>query len=202
MKNLNKSGCTHKVSIETRGEGEMPKIVGYAAKFNQRSRNMGGFVEIISPGAFDDVLEDDVRGLFNHDSNIVLGRTISGTCQLTVDDIGLRYEITPPDTQTVRDLVIEPIKRGDINGSSFAFQLRSDGQSWDEDDDGVYVRTISKVARLKDVSPVTYPAYDDTDSAVRSLEDYKRSKQKQQEESQDLARMREQTARDRHLQTL
>lgn len=200
MNNLNKSGCTHKVSIETRAEGEAPIIIGYAATFNQRSKNLGGFVEVIAPGAFDDVLEDDVRGLFNHDSNIVLGRTLSGTCKITVDNIGLRYEITPPETQTVRDLVLAPIQRGDINGSSFAFQIKSDGESWDEDDDGVYVRTITKIARLKDVSPVTYPAYNDTDSAVRSLETFKRSQNEKQ--NKDLERMRGQSERERYLQTL
>ncbi|MCT7656157.1 HK97 family phage prohead protease [Oceanimonas sp. NS1] len=65
-----------------------------------------------------------MRALFNHDPNFVLGRTRSGTLALSVDADGLRYEIDPPDTQTVRDLVLAPLARGDITGSSFAFAWR------------------------------------------------------------------------------
>ncbi|WP_220458146.1 HK97 family phage prohead protease [Vibrio diabolicus] len=155
-KNLNEIFIrSDEIKVEKREDGEGPRIVGYAAKFNTRSNNLGGFVEVIAPGAFDDVLDDDVRALFNHDRNFVLGRTKAGTLTLTVDEVGLRYEITPPDTQTVRDMVIEPMDRGDVSQSSFAFRLPSDGYRWDEDDDGVYVRTITRVSKLLDVSPVT-----------------------------------------------
>ncbi|MGL5344884.1 MAG: HK97 family phage prohead protease [Plesiomonas sp.] len=166
---------------EIRAEGDEStgiKIVGNAAVFNKRSANLGGFVEVIAPGAFDDVLNDDVRGLFNHERNFVLGRSKSGTLKLSIDDTGLRYEITPPDTQTVRDLVIEPMKRGDISESSFAFRIAPNGDRWDEDEQGVYVRTVLKVSRLYDVGPVTYPAYPDaTAEATRSLQQWKESKE-------------------------
>lgn len=79
---------------------------------------MWGFREIIKPGAFDSVLTDDVRALFNHDPNFILGRSASGTLQLSLDDRGLKYDIDAPDTQTIRDLVLAPMLRGDISQSS------------------------------------------------------------------------------------
>ncbi|EBC7954418.1 HK97 family phage prohead protease [Salmonella enterica] len=160
--------------VRTEGpDGEPTKIIGYGAVFNSRSEPMWGFREIIAPGAFDDVLEDDVRGLFNHDPNYVLGRTTANTLTLSVDAHGLRYEITAPDTQTIKDLVVAPIARGDINQSSFAFRVAPNGERWYEDDEGLIIREITKISRLYDVSPVTYPAYRAADSAVRSLENWK-----------------------------
>lgn len=158
--------------IESEEGEKSPKIIGYAAKFNSLSEEMWGFRETIAKGAFAEALKDgDVRALFNHDPNIVLGRSTAGTLVLTEDDIGLRYEITPPDTQTVRD-IIESIKRGDISQSSFAFSMQGDGNDeWQELPDDKAVRTIKKVSRLFDISPVTYPAYSDTESGVRSAEE-------------------------------
>ncbi len=129
----------------------------------------GDFGEIIKPGAFDDVLNDDVRGLFNHDPNFILGRSSAGTLSLSVDERGLRYDIVAPDTPTICDLVLSPMLRGDINQSSFAFRVARDGESWYEDDEGIVIREITRISRLYDVSPVTYPAYQDADSGVRSM---------------------------------
>jgi uncharacterized protein len=158
--------------IELRVEGDVQKIVGYGAVFESRSENLGGFTELISKGAFDSVLKDDVRALFNHDPNFVLGRSTSGTLKLSVDDVGLRYEIDTPNTQMVRDLVVEPMKRGDISGSSFGFMIEED--DWDENSEtGAITRTIKKFSRLLDVSPVTYPAYPETEAALRSLTKFK-----------------------------
>lgn len=160
--------CEVRAEIE---EGQPARIIGHGAVFNKRSDMiMGMFKEEIAPGAFDDVLGDDVRALFNHDANFVLGRTTSSTLALSIDAEGLRYEITPPDTQTVRDLVLAPLSRGDITGSSFAFRVANDGDEWREDEDGLIVRTINRFSRLLDVSPVTYPAYPDAGAAARSLE--------------------------------
>ncbi len=158
------------------GEG-MPHLIGYGAVFNQRSENLGGFREIIKEGAFDDVLNQDVRGLFNHDPNYVLGRTQSGTMTLTIDERGLQYDITPPDTQTVRDLVLTPMQRGDINQSSFTFIIARDGDRWYEDEEGIIIREIRKFSRLLDVSPVSIPAYPDTTAASRGLTDFQSNKQ-------------------------
>lgn len=149
---------------------------GYAAKFDVLSENLGGFREQIAPGAFADVLKDDVRALFNHDANQVLGRTTSGTLRIAQDSTGLYYEVDLPDTQAARDLMIS-IERGDVSQSSFAFRVAPNGDSWDENEDGVIVRTITKFARLYDVSPVTYPAYPDATIGTRSMEAWKASRE-------------------------
>jgi HK97 family phage prohead protease len=158
------------------GQSGPPKIAGYAAVFNVRSDLLGGFfVEVVAPSAFDDVLAKDTRGLFNHDPNYLLGRTISGTLRLSVDERGLAYEIDTPDTQTIRDLVVAPIARGDMSGSSFAMVVAPGGDTWHEED-GVIVRTIYKVAELRDVGPVSFPAYPDSSAAQRSLDAWKQAK--------------------------
>jgi HK97 family phage prohead protease len=171
-------------SVELRAAAETEKppfIRGYAAKFNSRSENLGGashqFFEIIQPGAFDDVLTDDVRALLNHESSAILARSRNGEGSLSigVDETGLWYEFEAPDTQIGRDLVTS-LKRGDIDQSSFSFTVEKSGESWESKQDGngpmVHTRTISKVARLFDVSPVTYPAYPDATVALRSLEKF------------------------------
>lgn len=152
--------------IELRQEDGKPTVIkGYAARFNSRSNNLGGFVEDIQPGAFTEAaVRDDVRALFNHDSNLILGRTKSGTLTLREDETGLHYEINPPDTSAGRDLV-ESIRRGDIDGSSFAFSVEDD--TWGKTEDGMPIRTLRKVA-LYDVSPVTFPAYPSSSVSVRS----------------------------------
>ncbi|MGX8943242.1 HK97 family phage prohead protease [Symbiopectobacterium sp. Eva_TO] len=156
------------VRSEQAGDGPV-HIIGYGSVFNSRSEPLWGFREIIKPGAFDDVLNDDVRALFNHDANFILGRSTAGTLSVAVDDKGLRYDITAPDTQTIRDLVLAPMARGDISQSSFAFRVARDGEHWYEDEEGIVIREITKVSRLFDVSPVTYPAYQEADSALRSM---------------------------------
>lgn len=153
------------------------RIIGYGSVFNSRSEPLWGFREIIKPGAFDDVLGDDVRGLFNHDPNFILGRSAAGTLKLTTDERGLRYDIEAPDTQTIRDLVLAPMLRGDVNQSSFAFRVARDGEDWYEDDEGVVIREISRFSRLFDVSPVTYPAYQEADSGVRSLKAWQEARE-------------------------
>lgn len=158
-------------------EDQPTRIIGYGSVFNIRSEPLWGFREIIKPGAFDDVLNDDVRGLFNHDPNFILGRSTSGTLKVSVDERGLQYDIEAPDTQTIRDLVLAPMRRGDINQSSFAFRVARDGDRWYEDEEGVVIREIHKFSRLYDVSPVTYPAYQAADSAVRSLKAWQEARE-------------------------
>lgn len=158
--------------MRVEGGGDTPKkIVGYAAVFNRKSENLGGFVEIIRPGAFRKALESsDVRALFNHDPNFVLGRKASGTLTLEENQKGLRYEVTPPDTQIIRDLVISPIERGDVSGCSFSFNVAKDGDKWTEQND-MYLREISEISALGDVGPVTFPAYPSTTVNMRSTKD-------------------------------
>lgn len=155
-----------------RREGQPTHILGHAAVFNTLSEDLGGFRERVLPGAFADAIRtDDIRALFNHDSNFILGRNRSRTLTLLEDQTGLAIDIVAPETPTIRDLVIAPIERGDVSGMSFAFSVRPDGQDWGEDTDGTIIRTLKNV-RLYDVSPVVYPAYPSTDVAARCLRSF------------------------------
>lgn len=151
---------------ELRAEGDA-KIVGYAAVFNSMSEDLGGFREVIMPGAFDRALREnhDVRALVNHDPNQILGRTKSGTLALSVDERGLKAEVEPPDTQAARD-ALASIRRGDMDQMSFAFRTITD--EWRKQD-GEIVREL-KDLELLDVSIVAYPAYPATSVSARALE--------------------------------
>lgn len=165
-----RSFAVDSLKIETRDD-EKQIIRGHAAVFNQLSEDLGGFREQVAPGAFTEAIErDDVRALFNHDANFVLGRTLSKTLRLSEDARGLAIEIDPPDTQAARDLLVS-ISRGDVSQMSFGFTIRPGGQDWAKDDEGRTIRTLKKV-RLFDVSPVTYPAYPQTDVALRELRSF------------------------------
>lgn len=157
-------------TIETREDGGKT-LVGLGAVFytpgveGTEYRLGRGMVERIAPEAFDRALSDgdDARGLFNHDSNHILGRVSSGTMRLSKVAEGLRYEIDLPDTQAGRD-VAESVDRGDLTGSSFAFRVES--VDWTEEQE-VNVRTIRSV-ELFDTGPVTYPAYLSTTTGIRA----------------------------------
>lgn len=167
--------CELRSSVDGDGAEGARSIGGYAAVFNTRSALLGGtFIEQIATGAFDDVMGDDVRALFNHDPNFVLGRTVSKTLVLSLDTRGLSYTINPPDTQTVRDMVLAPIARGDVSGSSFRFRVAEDGDEWRQEGQ-LIVRTIHRFQKLIDVSPVTYPAYDESHVAQRSLDAWRQT---------------------------
>jgi uncharacterized protein len=127
-------------------------LEGYAAVFNSET-DLGHFREVIKPGAFDDVMTNDVRALINHDPNLILGRTENGTLELSTDERGLKYRVKLGNQQYAKDFY-ESVKRGDISQSSFAFTIKD--QSWNEERT---VRSVDKVRQLLDVSPVTYPAY-------------------------------------------
>lgn len=152
-------------NIELREEADKPPIIeGYAANYNKASEDLGGFIEYIASGAFTSAIgRDDVRALFNHDANFVLGRNRAGTLELSEDDNGLRVNISPPATQWADDLLIN-MRRGDINQMSFAFSVFD--EEWDTEDD--YPKRTIKDVKLYDVSVVTYPAYPTTTAAVRS----------------------------------
>ena len=159
---------TTEMRLERRADGGQ-MIAGHAAVFNSMSVDLGGFREIVAPGAFAATIqEDDVRALFNHDPNHVIGRNRARTLRLSEDSQGLAFEVDLPDTQTARDLAVS-IERGDISGNSFGFQTLED--RWERGDGGE-IRTLVRV-RLFDVSPVTFPAYPATDVALRSLEAFR-----------------------------
>ena len=152
------------------GYSEVGILTGHAAVFGMLSEDLSYFRERIDKGAFEDsIAKDDVRALFNHDPNFILGRTGPKTLRMREDDRGLYVEIDLPDTQLARDLAVS-IGRGDVSQMSFAFETIMD--AWDFTDRDNPIRTLKKV-RLYDVSPVTYPAYADTDVevALRSMND-------------------------------
>lgn len=173
MPNHQDSGIERRtISYEVRleeGEDGSKRIVGYGAVFNQMSENLGGFREMILPGAFADVLDDDVRSLFNHDPNLILGRTVSNTMEIEEDDVGLRYAVDPPDTEYARSLQVS-IERGDVDQSSFGFRVLEESWRRPTDDEPLPVRIIHKFERLYDAGPVTFPAYTTTSVSVRALD--------------------------------
>lgn len=151
------------VRVEER-DGEGPTIVGHAAVFDRPVEIFPGFREVVRAGAFAKTIrEADIRALFNHDPNYILGRNRASTLTLEEDGKGLSYRISAPETDTIRDLVLEPIKRGDISGSSFSFRAIRTHRA--EGDD---LRELQEV-RLFDVGPVTFPAYPQTDAQLRSV---------------------------------
>lgn len=156
------------VADELRVADSENRLIGHAAVFNSVA-DLGFFREQIAPGAFAaSINEDDVRALFNHDPNQVLGRNRSGTLKMKEDARGLAVDIQLPDTQNARD-VMALIKRGDVSQMSFAF--RTIEEDVDRSNPNGTLRTLKRV-RLFDVSPVVFPAYSDTDIQVkmRSME--------------------------------
>jgi len=165
--------------LQVRSEdGQPPRIEGLGAVYFRADdpgteyRLWSDTYERIMPGAFDEAIKADVRSLFNHDPNLVLGRNRgnAATLRLAVDAAGLRYSVEPPQTALIRDQVLEPIRRGDVSGSSFMF--RPTKVVWvEEDRDGrtVDIRELHAV-ELFEVGPVTFPAYEATSTGVRSEE--------------------------------
>jgi HK97 family phage prohead protease len=163
------------LKVESRADGTK-YIIGYGAVFYRENdtgteyRLWPDLVERVAATAFSRAIREkqDVRGLFNHDTNHVLGRTSAGTMTLSVDSVGLRYEITPPDTQSGRD-VLALVSRGDITGSSFSFSVQKEsilrGANNSPD-----VRVLEDVD-LYDVGPVTFPAYEAATAGVRGESD-------------------------------
>ena len=175
--------------IEDRANGQAA-IVGYAAVYNRLSLDLGGFRERILPGAFDKILsrqrnKADVVALFNHDNNIVLGRTSSGTLELSSDEKGLRYVVTPPAS---RQDVLELIARRDVRGSSFAFTVDRSGEKFTTED-GRSVREIREVNGLFDVGPVLVPAYPASSASV-AMRSYEAWLAEQEEDKSPVRRLR------------
>lgn len=156
--------------LEVRSVGGTPRIAGYAAVFESLSRDLGGFVEQLAPGAFKRVLNSgaDVVALYNHDSAAVLGRTSSGTLKLAEDHRGLHYEVevNTDDPQAIS--LAAKIARRDVAGSSFSFLIADGGQEWTETDKGYPLRVINQVSTLRELGPTAFPAYEATESNLRS----------------------------------
>jgi uncharacterized protein len=145
-------------------DGGRRRLSGYAAVFNSQSEDLGGFREVIKPGAFKRALatKPDVKALFNHDPNRVLGRTTNGTLALVEDERGLRVDITLPETATAEE-VHALVRGGYVSQMSFAFSVGEAGEQWNK-----RLRTLTDV-NLFDVSVVTDPAYRATEVSARAL---------------------------------
>lgn len=162
-----------KTNLEIRALNTVEKteeniVEGYALKFNTESRNLGGFIETITPEALEGVDLSDVRCFLDHDSSKLLGRTSSGTLKLNVDETGLYFRCILPNTSVGRD-AMELVTRGDLNQCSFGFTVEQD--KWAKGND-IMMRSINKIGNLFEISLVSIPAYDDTDVRVaqRSME--------------------------------
>ena len=165
--------------IELRG-GLAPKlsgrrIEGYAIVFNVQSELMTEgnryFKEVILPSAISMQMLNkcDIRALINHDKSKLLARWNKGKGSLTlsIDSKGLRYSFEAPRTAD-GDFAVEMVKRGDVDGCSFAFTIEKNGDSWEARKDGTYLRTIKQIARITDVTLTADPAYKQTEVGVRS----------------------------------
>lgn len=165
MKGTERRAFSAELRVEGGGDTEPTRIVGHAAVFDKLSEDLGGFREKIAPGTFANTIKkDDVRALFNHSPDIVLGRNKAGTLELDEDKKGLAISINPPDTSAARDLIVS-LERGDIDQMSFGFRTIDD--RWEDQDKKTPIRTLLEV-KLLDVSPVTFPAYPQTDVGLRS----------------------------------
>lgn len=154
---------------------ESRKVEGYALVFNSQSEDLG-FYETISTDAITDetIRKSDVMCLLDHDKNrgiLARSRYGKGSLKLSVDDKGLKYEFEAPKT-ALGDELLEMLRRGDINQSSFAFSIAEGGDKWEKKNNNYY-RTITKIERLYDVSPVFTPAYPSTSVGCRNFDDFK-----------------------------
>ena len=160
-------------TVIARSEGEnMPKEIGGIAAVINSVTDLGYFEEVIERGAFDNALnkEYDIRCLFNHEAELILGRTKANTCNVFVNaDGNLEYTWVPDYENPTHMSVVRSIMRGDITQSSFAFTIKE--QKWSESTKygSMGKRTITMIEDLYDVSPVTYPAYVDTEADARSI---------------------------------
>ncbi len=163
-------GHTFEVRAQTtEGNPTTHTIEGYALLYNTRT-DMGGYTEIILPGACDSiVVNSDCKALLNHDPNIILARSKfgKGTLTLTPDDKGLRFKFTSPQH---RSDVVEMIDRGDLDQCSFRFII--DEEKW-ETADGVDERQLIKFEELIDITLATFPSYADTTVALRSRDEFR-----------------------------
>lgn len=170
---------TQKIEIRE-GEDGTRTLSGYAVKWEMKSHVLGYFKkfrEQFKKGAFEDSLsKDDQRFLWSHDTSKVLGRTKNNTLRLTEDAIGLRFELDLPDT-TLGDDTYKSIKRGDVDGVSFGFQMI--GHEIEEPDDDLMLRTVTK-AKLLEVSAVAFPAYPDSEVSARGHDPYKQHVEERQ----------------------
>lgn len=175
---------TLKCKAEKRADSPAQKtITGIAAMVNTPATIAGWFIEEIEKGAFDNVLQGDTRGLFNHDNNLVLGRTTSNTLELSVTPEGhLQYKIKVDEGRQIAKDVYNMIQSGDVSQSSFAFKVKSEKWIFAQNENELDKRIITEFEEIRDVSPVTYPAYAETSVSARdTLQAAKEAQQTQKQ---------------------
>jgi HK97 family phage prohead protease len=181
-----------KATVETREDGARA-ITGLGSLFYDGTSRTeypiyDGVVERIAPTAFDDVMSDDVRGLINHDVNIILGRTSAGTMTIAKNENGITYSIPFDDSDPDHVRWMRKIEKKDITGSSFSFMIAENGSEVTREN-GQVVRTITKIDRLFDIGPVTFPAYTETTATARTedvekaLEEFRKEEEERNKRS-------------------
>lgn len=163
----NRQMRTASTEFQTRDDNGNLAIEGYFAVFNSIYQIAPGLSESIAPGAFDNTLSGDIRALINHDTTLVLGRTKANTLQLRTDAHGLwgHIDINPNDTDAMN--LYNRVQRGDVDQCSFGFNILNEETDFQED--GSVHWTIKEV-ELFEVSPCTFPAYEETNIAARTKE--------------------------------
>lgn len=150
-----------------REDDKKPVIFGLGIPYGKWSEDLGGFKERILAGAATDVLKDgDVRVVFNHNKDFVLGRQSNATARFNEEKRGVSYEVDAPDTQWARDLMVT-IDRGDITGNSFSMWVDPEGEKWERKGDIIF-RTITRLSNLREMGPQTFPAYPQTSLDLRT----------------------------------
>lgn len=149
----------HRPALELRAVGE--RIVGLAIPFDSRSRDLGGFCEVVRASAVDRSLRGDVVALYNHEAGSILGRTPT-TLQLIKESRGLAFTITPPDTTVGRE-TLTLVRRGDLTGASFGFRTIQD--SWSRDASNISIRELLDI-EIAEISLTAFPAYAQTDVTI------------------------------------
>jgi uncharacterized protein len=167
------SDLEYRAGAELRTEttkGGPATLIGHAVLFDVRSRDLGGFYEIVKPQAVKTSLHADVVALFDHDTRQVLGRTPT-TLQLRTDAQGVAFTLSLPDTTAGRD-ALQLVERGDVKGASFGFRTKQD--QWRKDN-GQLIRELLDI-ELAEISLTAFPAYRETDVSLarRSLEAFYR----------------------------
>lgn len=161
--------------VATRSENDSPIVEGYFVRYDDVYQVAEGATESIARGALTEAIKGDVRALYNHNTDVVLGRTSAGTLELRDTEKGLwgRIKINANDSQAMD--IYARIARGDVSGASFGFEIPKDGQKYETKDDGTVHWTITRVDPLYEISAVAYPAYQAThiEARQRDLENIK-----------------------------
>lgn len=188
-------------NVELRASGDgAQKLSGYFIEWDKLSNPiMGLFQEKFQRGAFQN-LDGDIKALWQHDPSKVMGRTTNGTLNISEDERGAKFEITPDPNITWHQDAVRSIQRGDVSEMSFMFV--ADNDEWDDSNPDMAIRTVTE-ARLYEVSPVTFPAYPQTSVGVRSAQDvFKRYSEQRSNKEKDENKLKMIEIRKKRLQLL